>query len=59
MLPLFPDQVAAKTENMLDSMRPGPVLIKPEHIEVEILTEVQEVYDPSESQTPHYLAGKP
>lgn len=58
LLPLFPHQVANDTEKMLDSMHPGTIDIQPDHIRVDILAEVEKVFDPDSSTEPQYLAGE-
>ncbi|WP_163335715.1 lytic transglycosylase domain-containing protein [Desulfopila sp. IMCC35008] len=57
LLPLFPHQVAHDTEKMLDSMQPGTIDIRPDHIRVDILAEVEKVFDPESQAEPQYLAG--
>lgn len=46
LLPLFPHHVQERSAAMIDSMRPGPVTVLPDQVRVDILAEVEEVFDP-------------
>ncbi len=46
LMPLFPHQIQERTAAMLASMRPGPVKILPDQVHIDILAEVEEVFDP-------------
>ncbi len=43
--PLFPRESLDKTKKMIDGMTPGKVAATPEAVRIEILTEVEEIYE--------------
>ena len=46
LLPLFPEEVKDKTNRMLASLTPGEPQVLADSIRIDILAEVEEVYDP-------------
>ncbi len=58
LLPLFPQAVRQDTLRMLDSMRPGPVRVTPAGIEMDILADVTEVYEPERDVVQEPVSGE-
>ena len=58
LMPLFPHHVQDRTTAMLASMRPGPVTILPDHVRVDILADVEEVFDPEMAAVPEELTDE-
>lgn len=56
--PLFPMGPSDKAKAMLDSLRLGEVKIAPDAVRIEILTEVEEMYEPEKEKEMEVLSDK-
>ncbi|OGP61480.1 MAG: hypothetical protein A2V65_06160 [Deltaproteobacteria bacterium RBG_13_49_15] len=56
--PLFPAGPSDKAKAMLDSLRLGEVKIAPDAVRIEILTEVEEMYEPEKEKKMEVLSDK-
>ncbi len=51
ILPLFPQKKQEQTKRMLSSMRPGKIDVTSDSLRLAIFAEVENIYDPAETQT--------
>ncbi|OQX08090.1 MAG: hypothetical protein BWK76_24020 [Desulfobulbaceae bacterium A2] len=58
LFPLFPPQVQQQTKTMLDSLRVGEVVLRPEAVTVQIQADVREVYRPEDDHMTVVLKAK-
>lgn len=57
LLPLFPEEVQGQTQKTLDSLRPGAVTVGDDALELEVLAEVDQVYEPGDDRLETPLDG--
>lgn len=57
LLPLFPEDVKEKTTRMLGSIRPGNTRVLAESVRIDMLAEVEEIYNPVAEPGQHALSG--
>lgn len=55
LLPLFPATVQGQGRGMLDSLRPGQISISKDHIQVNVLADVEEIFEPDRVTTKVHL----